>query len=81
MKFQVGEKIINAELRTKTESVTPGITAVKIGNVPKGKVVALIFQCAFMSTLQIPTTILTKIPHQASEPDGSVTDLYNLPSL
>lgn len=65
----------------KTEKVAPGITAVKIGNVPKNKVVAIIFQCAFMSTLQNPTTILTKIPLQASEPDGSVTDLYNLPSL
>ncbi|KAK8871880.1 von Willebrand factor A domain-containing protein 5A [Tritrichomonas musculus] len=64
-----------------TEQIAPGITSVKIGNVPKNKDVAIIFQCVLTSTLQNPTTILTKIPLQASEPDGSLTDLYNLPSL
>lgn len=63
------------------EETSPGITSVKIGNVPKDKIVAVIFNCTFSSTLSNPTTILTKIPLQASEPDGSVTDLYDLPSL
>ena len=64
-----------------TEEIAPGITSVKIGNVPKDKDVAIIFQCAFTSTLQNPTTILTKIPLQSSDPDGSIADLYNIPTL
>lgn len=64
-----------------TEQVSPGITSIKIGNVPKNTECSIIFQCSFTSILQNPTTILTKIPLQASEPDGSITDLYNIPSL
>lgn len=41
----------------------------------------IIFQRTFTSTLQNTTTILTMIPLQASEPDDSIIDLHNLPSL
>lgn len=64
-----------------TEEISPGLTSVKIGNVPKEKVLAIIFQCTFVSNLTNQNTILSKIPLQASEPDGSFMNLYELENL
>ena len=63
------------------EQISPGITSVSIGNVPKDTIVGIYIQCSFTSTLLNSTTILTKIPLKSAEPDGTYTDLYSLPSL
>lgn len=75
------EAVKIGRIAVMTEQESPGITSIKLGNVPKNEIVAIILQCSFTSTLQNSNTILTKIPLQASEPDGSLTDLYNIPSL
>ena len=63
------------------EQISPGITSISIGNVPKDTILGIYIQCVFTSTLSNPNTILTKIPLKSAEPDGTFTDLYSLPSL
>lgn len=100
MKFQIGDKTIDAQIKSnknaeliyeeainsgKTVAMATqkeeGVTAIEIGNIPPNTTVSIIMSCALTSLLENPSVILTKIPLKACEPDGSVTYLYDLPSL
>ena len=100
MKFQIGDEIIHAELKTDKEAkeifqqakkvkktaalaeqISSDLISIKIGNVPKDTNVAIILKCAFISTLQNPKSILTKIPLQVCQFDGTIRDLFKIPSL
>ena len=41
------------------EQISPGITSISIGNVPKDTIFGIYIQCVFTSTLSNPNTILT----------------------
>lgn len=100
MKFQIGDEIIHAELKTDKEAkeifqqakkvkktaalaeqISSDLISIKIGNVPKDTNVAIILKCAFISTLQNPKSILTKIPLQICQFDGTIRDIFKIPSL
>ncbi|KAK8897039.1 von Willebrand factor A domain-containing protein 5A [Tritrichomonas musculus] len=100
MKFQIGDQIIPAEIKTEKEAkeifqsakkakktaalaeqIGPDLISIKIGNVLKDTNVAIILKCAFISTLQNPKSILTKIPLQVCQFDGTIRDLFKIPSV
>ena len=100
MKFQIGDQIIPAEIKTEKEAkeifqsakkakktaalaeqIGPDLISIKIGNVLKDTNVAIILKCAFISTLQNSKSILTKIPLQVCQFDGTIRDLFKIPSV
>lgn len=75
------EALKEGKTAVMTEPKASGINSIVIGNVPKGKIVSILFKCSFTSILDNQKTILTKIPLESYDPYGGLIELYNTPSL
>lgn len=64
-----------------SEDISPGVTSIKIGNLPKNQNIQVNLTCSLMSQLSSPTTILTKLPLHGCDPKGNYLDLADLPTL